>query len=1042
MRSLQRPKAFLSSAVLAALAFFAPGLSAQQTGTVSGEIREAGSLRPLPGVQVFSPGTDRGTLTNAQGRFLMVNVPVGEVTVQAQSVGYASSTQTVTVVAGQTARLDFTLSTSAIALDEVVVTGTGAPAQRRTLGHSLASIDASSLEDRPVINVSQALQGREPGVQALNTGGMTGEGTRIRIRGSASLSQGNAPVIYLDGVRVDAGGAGRTSRLDDLNPDAIDRIEILKGAAAATLYGTEASNGVIQIFTKRGQSGPTQWNYAYEGGFSKYPEERWAPHAAFARTQAEADRLVQHWGLPSGLKAYDVFEVDWIPTLFETGRHNIHSLSVAGGGQNITYFVSGRTSGENGPFGGEIFRTPGFDLAEDVEKARQANFNLTMFPVEKLRLRTSGMYVERYNSAPGIGNSTAAPYSMAMMAQPWRANENNLGGTSAFQTVREGMQRLDWREVQRFGGSFGANFKPVETVTLDATFGVDVVNQQTFGLVPFGYNVDNFTGTSIFGQKSLSDRNRRDLSLDVNGNWAESFGDFTSSLVVGSQLLLEKTQTTGGTGTDFPAPGLTVAGAAGQRTVSDSYSAQASVGVFVQEMIGFRDYLFLTLGARYDRHSAFGETAGGQIYPKASLSMVASDSPWWKQNDLVSSLQLRAAVGTSGLQPSAFDKFTTFSANRSIYGPGVQPSSVGNPDLKPEISTEWETGATVGLFSNRAALDVTYWNRTVNDLMINRTFVPSGGFLSSQRDNIGSMNAQGLELGLKGTAIQTPTFSMSPYVNAAWTREEITDMGDSPPLKVAGTVRYLNWHRVGYAPSAFFGPTLMDTEYPITLAGNCTPATREQLLAHFASVRTPQSIAILLNGCGTPAAKNDYLGKSTPDWAGSFGADFSFFQNFSAGAQFEFKFGNYKVHNLMDAFRRSHPSLGRNIRSSAEIESTLSNPASTAEQRLAAAMRWVNGVAALSPYDGLNEVEDGDLLRFREAFVSYNAPASFAERIRMNSVSFSVSARNLALWTKYSGLDPENNVEGGGADGSFTESVDSWGLALPRRLNFAIRLGF
>src|SRR5690606_37848802 len=134
-----------------------------------------------------------------------------------------------------------------------------------------------------------------------------------------------------------------------------------------------------------------------------------------------------------------------------------------------------------------IYRTPGFELTEDVQTARQANLNLTVFPREKLRLRATGMYIERNNEAPGTGNSTSAPYSMAMMSQPWRAAPNNHSGTSAFQTIREGMQRRNWREVQRFGGSIGANYEPMDGLTLDATFGVDIVNQQAFGYVPYGY---------------------------------------------------------------------------------------------------------------------------------------------------------------------------------------------------------------------------------------------------------------------------------------------------------------------------------------------------------------------------------------------------------------------------------------------------------------------------------------------------------------------------------------------------------------------------
>jgi TonB-dependent SusC/RagA subfamily outer membrane receptor len=280
---------FVSAAVAgAALLGAAPGLIAQGTGTIQGEVREAGSNRPLGTVQVFAPESGRGTLTNASGRFILLNVPPGQVRVEVRGVGYAPANQTVAVGAGETARVTFTLQQTAIALDEVVVTGAGVATERRKLGNTVATIDAAqTIEQAPVTTVSEVLQGREPGVVGLPSGGLAGEGSRIRIRSSSSLSRSNEPIIYVDGIRVDnaggfgrgvgAGGGGTPSRLDDINPAAIERIEILKGAAAATLYGTEASNGVIQIFTKQGQSGAPRWSFQVEQGFSEYPEDAYPP---------------------------------------------------------------------------------------------------------------------------------------------------------------------------------------------------------------------------------------------------------------------------------------------------------------------------------------------------------------------------------------------------------------------------------------------------------------------------------------------------------------------------------------------------------------------------------------------------------------------------------------------------------------------------------------------------------------------------------------------------------------------------------------------
>lgn len=229
-------------------------------GTVTGTIIDASDGSPLPGVNVIVQGTTIGASTNADGRYEITNVPSGTQQIEARFLGYRSVTKDVTVENGETVELNFELSESAINLDEVVVTGTGGPVEKKKLGNSIGSIDVNKLDTAPISSFSDILQGREAGVVGLPSGGLTGEGSRIRIRGSASLSQSNEPIVIVDGVRVDrgggfggfvgTGGGGSPSRLDDINPAAIERIEILKGAAAAALYGTEASNGVIQIFTK------------------------------------------------------------------------------------------------------------------------------------------------------------------------------------------------------------------------------------------------------------------------------------------------------------------------------------------------------------------------------------------------------------------------------------------------------------------------------------------------------------------------------------------------------------------------------------------------------------------------------------------------------------------------------------------------------------------------------------------------------------------------------------------------------------------------
>jgi len=232
-----------------------------QTGNIEGTITDAGTGRTLAGAQVFVAGTQLGGPTNESGVYRIAGVPARQVEIRVRLIGYAPASRTLVVTAGQTERADIKLQVSALQLEQVVVTGSGQQTEVKRLGNTVAVIQAP--ENAPISDLSNLLQAREPGLTAITPSGLTGEGARIRIRGNASLTQSNEPVFFIDGVRMNAGGA-MTSRLDDIDPNTIERVEVLKGAAAATLYGTEASNGVVQIFTKKGSSRAPRWNVQME----------------------------------------------------------------------------------------------------------------------------------------------------------------------------------------------------------------------------------------------------------------------------------------------------------------------------------------------------------------------------------------------------------------------------------------------------------------------------------------------------------------------------------------------------------------------------------------------------------------------------------------------------------------------------------------------------------------------------------------------------------------------------------------------------------
>ncbi len=1051
-----------------------PGLLLAQTGSISGKVIDAKSGDPLPGANVLVQGLEIGTATNVDGEYTIDRVPVGMRAVVARFIGFKTNIKQVAVSGGTVAELNFDMKETPLQLDQVVVTGTGVASEKYKLGNTVATINVDALKEAPISNLSEMLTGREAGISVLPSGGLAGQGARIRIRGVASLSQSNEPVVYVDGIRVNngagfslgAGGGGAASRIDDINPDAIARIEILKGAAAATLYGTQASNGIIQIFTKNGVYGAPRFTMKIEQTALAFPDV-YKPNVGFARSDAQAQTMsdvfgfsVQPWQLVSRTNVKD---------LFSTGYGQTYSLSVSGGGSGVTYFASGRLQKTDGPFNpqaedfaiasrsSETFE-PGD--ANDLIRRMQFNANINVVPSNKLSFRVSSGYSNIHNELPENNNNIYGVVSLAMFGKPERVTESNSAGTRAFATVREATYQETKEDAEHTFVSLSSNYKIAKDITLDGTFGLDFTAERATNFQPFAWDVDDFTGQTTDGRLNMIKRERKEWTLDVKANWNRNFTeDISSSAVVGFQGFNTQINQSQGFGTTFPGPGLETLSATDAPTqqTDSQFSEVINAGWFFQEQVGYKDYLYVTGGIRFDANSAFGSNFSTQSYPKLGFSFVPTTAFPNMSSSMLSTFRIRASVGKSGQQPTAFDHLTTFDPQSSAEGPGLAPNNLGNSDLKPELSTEYEAGFEAALFNDKLGFEFTYWNRTVKDALVDRQFPYSGGFRSQQLDNIGEIKANGIDLTLRFDAMDTENLSIDLFANAAYITEEVTDLGDAPPLKAGGSYpRYRNYIWEGFAPGSHLGAKLdRSIEFPIDINRDGVADSRSDLLAYFAESRgaTDFRPVLLANTYIDYITGNEvrddllhFLGKPTPDWTGSFGATIGFLKHFRLSTLFEYKAGNYFVNNLTDAFRKSHGLIGRNTPDAAATELILENSASSAEQRLDAANRWVREFLALSPYSGLNTIEKADFIRWREVSLAYDVPRDIAARFGLRSATISFSGRNLALFSGYSGIDPELNAIGrssiGGTNESFLDGVEAFGFPIPRTFTFAIKAGF
>ena len=1080
------------SAIALALSVPLSQSAAQGSAIVEGRVTDAASSRPLENVQITIDGTQLGGMTNAQGGYRIAGIPMsgatGTVVVRVRAIGYSRETRTVTLTPGQTSKADFAVSISAIQLNQVVVTGSGQKTEVKRLGNTVAVIIPPA--NAPINDMSNLLTAREPGVTGLISGGLSGEGAKIRIRGNASLSQSNEPIIFVDGVRMNSGGGygigngggGSPSRIDDIDPSTIERVEILKGAAAATLYGTEASNGVIQFFTKTGSTGAPRWNMQLQQDAVDFGD-RVAPNSGFARTQGRADSLATYWNIP-GLKAFQVFEVPIFKDHFtETGLGNTLSTSVQGGGAAITYFASGRYYFEDGPFGGA-------DLgpARDQVRRIQTSANLSLVPFKNMRVRFNNNYYNTQNKSPENNNNIYGVNSLSYMARPELANCNastyvapgrcsgagNPFGNQAFATAREAMQVTNETGAQRYVGVLDGSYQQTSHLSYTGTVGFDYTAQRDFGLSPFGYNVDLFTSNNPDGARQTFSSGTRVLTFDGKIAYNRDFGgNWTTSTVGGVQVFNNRATTQSGSSTAFPGPGIEVVGAGGLNiSTGEAFSTTVNGGYFGQTQVGWRDWVFATTGGRYDFSSAFGKSAGGVFYPKVSLSVVPSDRQSWSST-LLPTLRLRAAVGQSGRQPGAFDQFTTFSPLVTSLGSGLLPSQLGNSDLRPEISTEIEGGFEAGFLSNRVALEFTYWKREVKDALVPRLFAQSGGFRNSQLTNIGKIDANGLEVGLRGSPIQSSKTTLELFANAAFLQQTLTSLGGAPPIRVSGGyARYRIYLKEGDPLGSIYEPRLAGQcgsapatnklgnaiacyagdQLPFNFNGRGTPATRAELLAYFAQPRDIQNSGVqntlkplLADYDGSGVLFEQRVGSSIPKWTGAFGGTLSFAKNWKIQSTLEYRTG-YMVSNLTDGFRLSqHPSIGSNRKEFSDVQSVMQNPASTPEQRVVAAEEYIRKYRRLLE-PGLYQAQDGSFLRWRELAVTYNLGQSVASKLGFRNAAITLAGRNILMWTKYPGQDPESNENGRGSTGTladnFQNATDGFGLPIPRRVSLALNFGF
>ena len=994
-----------------------PGLVAAQQGTVTGRITDADSGQPLSSAQVFIQGTNIGGLTNQDGRFLVLNVPVGERDVSAVLLGYAPQTFTVTVTEGAAAQQDFVLSISAIALDAVVVTATGE--QRKVeIGNALGSINVDEvLRVAPITNMSDLLKGRTAGVVVANATGTTGMGTRIRIRGSSSIGLSNEPLVYIDGIRMNSdngrnslsigSGGQEFSPLDDINPEEIESIEIVKGPSAATLYGTEAANGVIRITTKRGRGGEVRWNVWAERGQltdeNDYPLNYAGLDASQPGTSREEDCRVAHVLAgdcsQSGVSTYTpLFDSELTP--LGTGDRKQLGASVAGGGSRVTYFISGEFEREAGALQTPDFYSDdlaGFGISLDEPSVTTPN----LFERKSFRVNVTSQVLDNATAALRMGfvsvdrrfpindNSALGLFPSAFFGGAFPNRPDEAWG---FRTPAQVFGRLNQQNVQRFTTSFTGTYNPRSYLTLRATSGLDFTSRHDVH-----HSVAGLSSTNNTGSRSSDFAEIYQYTVDLSGT--TSF-DLTSSIgsrsTLGFQYFRDLFHGTRGNGSQLVAGSRSLATAA-VTEATETTIEDRTVGVFFEQQFSFGDRLFITGALRADDNSAFGQDFDLIYYPKASVSWVASDENFFPEFDWLNMFRVRAAWGASGRQPGSTAAIQTLSVD-AIADPddnivsGVNLGASGNTLLKPERSVEFETGLDADMFGGRAGLELTWFKRVTSDIIVNEPLPPSLGSSNSRSQNLGEAKTTGFEIGLGATVLSTDRLQWDINVSGSRLRSELIELGLVGVDFLGNTER----HAPGF-------PLGSSWDYPVTWADS--------------------------NGDGmiaasevTVGAEREYIGPGLPQREFSLSSTLRFGNLLQVYALIDHQ-GDYIAYNNTEGFRCQF----RVCRARIDVTAPLWDQARHVARDLAASRSQA----------GYREV--GTFTKLREVSVTFFLPQSLTSRFRSSSANLTLSARNLITWTDYTGIDSELN-RGGSSDNFGTSEFLTQGI--PRYITLRLNLTF
>ncbi len=1003
-----------------------------QDKIVAGTVTSESDNEPIPGVNVLVKGTTTGTITNVDGKY-SISVPSAEAVLLFTFVGMDEKS----IVVGNQSTINMGLVENVTSLSEVVITGYGQQLKTDLTGN-IAKVSGKDIENLPVTNVEQALQGRAAGVVVGSANGKLGQSIRMRIRGSSSVTADNQPLFVIDGIPVTTQNSGfedeaPTNPLSDLNFNDVESIDILKDASAAAIYGSRAANGVVIITTKKGKSGKTQFNLNYQGGFSNPTNKRdWLNAEQYVNyaleSAANSDRLdgvsvddPDSWtvyvtdeleGLSLGTDwRSGAVDTDWEELFYNKNapQHRV-DMNASGGTDKTRFYVSGSLLDQEGiTIGNAIQRISG-RVNLDHQTSDKFGFGVNMSLA-----RTSNDRVSDDNAFSTPGQMVAQVPISPVRTEDGELNRNTLYYNGLLDLDGVSREDITFRNLS----NFYANYQVAPSLNIRGEFGIDLLNQNQDRF--YASYTDGGNGSRGFGQSRWV--RVFNYTSKLFGQYNKQIGTLHNIDVTGGVEFQEsRTDVSRTEGQEFPVDDLKKLISSAKITLGESTLDQfAFLSYFARVNYKFDNKYLLTVSTRADGSSRFGANNRFGFFPAASLGWILTEEDFLQDNSVLSFLKLRGSYGITGnAQIGNFQQLGLYGAAGYAGVSGLQPTQIPNEDLSWEKTSQTDIGIDFGLFNDRITGEVDYYVKNTTDLLLDVPVPGTSGYRIQTR-NIGSLENKGVEFVLNANILTGP-LTWTTNFNIAFNDNKITDLGNQDIID-DGASRYMNVAKVGQPLSVFYG-----AEY-----AGVDPQNGDALYY----INDPEN--------NNRETTNDFneanfivLGNPNPDYTGGFNNTFSW-KGLDLNVFFQFVQGN-QVHNAGARFQFAGDWFDNQ-----QIDQIRSwqNPGDITDVPEARFGSTNGGAGRSSRY-----LYDASYVRLKNITLGYNLPADLLDRTFLRTARVYVTGVNLLTFTDYPGWDPEVSTDfllsdsGTGRPTNIYQGVDFYSPPQPKTFTVGINLGF